>query len=67
VQREAQHLHDQQWGYYRPRHIDRNITAYHPGVLLLWRANMNVKLVTGGAWAEYLLKYQLKVRPPASR
>jgi hypothetical protein len=52
---------DNNWYYYRPRHIDRNVVPYHPGLLLLWRGNLNLKIVTAGAWASYLLKYQLKV------
>lgn len=31
-------------------------------VLLVWRAHMNLQLVTQTAWSRYLLKYTLKVR-----
>lgn len=53
---------EQRWQYYRPRYRDRNIVPYHPGVLLLWDAHMNLQRITDTAWSFYLLKYAIKVR-----
>ena len=49
--------------YYRPRHVDRNVVPYHPTILLLWGAHMNLQRVTNAAWSAYLLKYAMKCEP----
>ena len=46
---------------FRPRHCDRNVVPYHPTILLLWGAHMNLQRITNNAWSFYLLKYSLKV------
>lgn len=51
------------WTYFRPRYEDRNVVPYHPSVLLLWGAHMNLQRVTSDAWSHYLLKYALKCEP----
>jgi hypothetical protein len=54
------------WIYYRPRHVDRNVVPYHPLILLLWGAHMNLQRVTSDAWSHYLLKYAFKCEPTGS-
>ncbi len=49
--------------YYRPSVADRNVVPYHPDILLLWGAHMNLQLVTHETWSYYLLKYALKAEP----
>ena len=49
--------------YYRPRHEDRNVSPYHPTILLLWGAHMNLQRVTQTAWSFYMLKYAMKAEP----
>jgi hypothetical protein len=44
------------YDYYRPTDDDRNVVPYHPTVLLLWGAHMNLQLVTDSQWSYYLLK-----------
>jgi hypothetical protein len=44
------------WTYYRPREEDRNVIPYHAGILLSWRAHMNIQRVTHTDWTRYLLK-----------
>ncbi len=34
------------WEYYKPRYVDRNVVAYHPTLLLLWGAHMNMLQIT---------------------
>ena len=51
--------------YLRPQPTDSNVIPYHPGVLLLWRANFNLQRITGDMWAAYLLKYCTKIEPNA--
>ncbi len=47
--------------FHRPRYCDRNVVPYHPTILLLWGAHMNLQRITNHAWSFYLLKYSLKV------
>lgn len=54
------------WIYYRPRYVDRNVVPYHPVILLLWGAHMNLQRVTSDAWSHYLLKYAFKCEPTGS-
>jgi hypothetical protein len=62
--REAQFdPHSMRYMYYRPGHEHRNVIPYHPTLLLLWGAHMNLQLVTNTAWSKYLLKYSLKCEP----
>lgn len=49
--------------YYRPRHAVRNVVPYHPVVLLLWKAHMNLQRITQTAWSFYVLKYAMKAEP----
>jgi hypothetical protein len=30
------------WEYYRPKYANHNVVAYHPTLLLLWGAHMNM-------------------------
>ena len=46
--------------YYRPGHEHRNIVPYHPGILLVWKAHMNIQKVTAQHWTYYMLKYATK-------
>lgn len=67
-----QQLHDQalpyldpanrRYRYHRLREEDRLIGPYHPMVLMLWNAHMNIQRITHAAWSLYLLKYAMKVR-----
>lgn len=51
------------WLYFRPRYEDRNIVPYHPTVLLLWGAHMNLQKITQTSWSLYVLKYAMKCEP----
>ncbi len=48
------------WEYYRPRYVDCNVVAYHPMLLLLWGAHVNMLQIT---LSYYLLKYSMKCEP----
>ena len=37
------------------RHQHRNVSLYHPGVLLLLGAHMNLQQITQSAWSFYVL------------
>lgn len=43
--------------------MDRVVVPYHPLVMLLWGAHMNIQAVTQQAWSLYLLKYAMKSEP----
>ncbi|DBA91865.1 TPA: hypothetical protein ACH3X1_015999 [Trebouxia sp. C0004] len=49
--------------YHRLRYQDRNVSSYHPNVLLLWGAHMNLQRITQSAWSFYVLKYSMKCEP----
>jgi len=49
--------------YFRPRTCDSNVVPYHPLVLLLWNAHMNIQVITEAAWSRYVLKYATKCEP----
>jgi hypothetical protein len=51
------------WQYYRPSPAHRNVVPYHPTLLLLWGAHMNIQRITNEAWSRYVLKYTLKCEP----
>ncbi len=51
------------WEYYRPRYANRNVIAYHPTLLVLWGAHMNMLQITSSHWSHYLLKYSMKCEP----
>lgn len=51
------------YDYCRLNHCDRNVVPYHPSVLLLWGAHMNIQVITNEAWSYYVLKYSLKSEP----
>lgn len=53
---------NRRYRYFRLREQDRFIGPYHPLVLLLWNAHMNIQRITHAAWSLYLLKYAMKVR-----
>lgn len=53
----------QRWTYYRPTSQYRNIVPYHAGILLLWKAHMNIQRVTNTGLSYYLLKYAMKTEP----
>jgi hypothetical protein len=44
------------WSYYRPGYEHRNVIPYHAGILLSWRAHMNLQRITHADWTRYLLK-----------
>lgn len=46
--------------YYRPGLEHRNISPYHPAILLAWGAHCNLVRVANCAWSLYLLKYAMK-------
>ena len=46
--------------YYRPGREHRNISPYHPAILLAWGAHMNLQRVANADWSLYLLKYAMK-------
>ncbi len=41
----------------------RNVVAYHPTLLFLWGAHMNMLWITSSLWSHYLLKYSMKCEP----
>lgn len=51
------------WLYFRPGYEHRNVVPYHPTVLLLWKAHMNIQRVTNSSISHYLLKYAMKIEP----
>lgn len=58
---------DPQWSdekgrytYYRPGHAHRNVSPYHPAMLLAWGAHLNLQRVAHKDWSYYLLKYAVK-------
>lgn len=54
------------WRYHRPGYLHRNVIPYHPAILLLWAAHMNLQRVTNTAWSHYLMKYTMKSEPTGS-
>ncbi len=36
------------------REVDRNVVPFHPKVLLMWGAHMNIQRITNSAWSFYL-------------
>ena len=46
-----------------PHSMNERIVPYHPTILLLWKAHMNLQVVTREAWSFYLLKYATKCEP----
>ncbi|MCO5577392.1 hypothetical protein L7F22_031224 [Adiantum nelumboides] len=46
--------------YYRPGYEHQNVVPYHPTILLLWGAHMNIQRVTNSSMSYYLLKYTMK-------
>jgi hypothetical protein len=53
----------QRFEYFRFAAFDEFIAPYHPGVLLLWNAHMNLQRITASAWSYYVLKYCAKMEP----
>jgi len=51
------------WLYYRPGHEHRNVVPYHPQLLLIWGAHLNLQKVSGTNWSFYILKYSMKAEP----
>ena len=61
------HLHDSStpgvssqtgiYQYFRPKYADRWTVPYHPLLLLLWNAHVDVQLIAQAAWSFYVLKY----------
>ena len=51
------------WEYWRPREQDRYIVPYHPALLLLWGAHVNILRVSNAQFSHYLLKYAMKAEP----
>ena len=64
------------WVYRRPfvprttsetsQGMNDRVVPYHPTVLLLWKAHMNLQVITNEAWSFYLLKYATKCEPSAT-
>ena len=54
------------WMYFRPGSEHGFVIPYHPLVLLLWGAHMNLQRVTNASWSFYLLKYAVKCEPAGS-
>jgi hypothetical protein len=56
----------QRYSYHRPAQYDangclhRNVVPYHPAVLLLWNAHMNIQRITDASWSLYILKYTVR-------
>ena len=56
----------QRYSYHRPAQCDahgclhRNVVPYHPAVLLLWNAHMNIQRITDASWSLYILKYTVR-------
>ncbi len=50
------------WRYFRPGEEHRNVVPYHPQLLLIWGADMNLQKVTGNNWSYYVLKYSIEMR-----
>ncbi len=48
------------WEYYKPQYEDWNFVPYHPTLLLLWEAHLNIFGITSSYWSFYLLKYGMK-------
>jgi hypothetical protein len=44
------------WEYYMPKYADHNVVAYHPTLLLLCGAHINMLRNTSSHWSHYLLK-----------
>jgi hypothetical protein len=44
------------WVYFRPGWEHRNVVPYHPAILLIWGAHMNLQMITNASWSLYLLK-----------
>lgn len=59
--------HTKRWEYLRLHRTldDEYVVPYHPAVLLLWGAHINVQRVTNAAWSAYMLKYAMKSEPVA--
>ena len=59
---EGAHYDDalKQWVYYRPGEQNAYVVPYHPAVLLLWGAHVNVQRVVRNSLHNYLVKYVVK-------
>jgi hypothetical protein len=51
--------------YFRFSDDDQFVVPYHPLILLLWRAHMNIQRITDTQWSYYVLKYASKIEPIA--
>jgi hypothetical protein len=51
--------------YFRFDNDDQYVVPYHPLILLLWRAHMNLQRITDTQWSYYVLKYASKIEPIA--
>jgi hypothetical protein len=51
------------YDYFRFNSANQWIVPYHPTVLLLWRAHMNIQRITDTQWRKYILKYATKIEP----
>jgi hypothetical protein len=49
--------------YLRINSEDAYVVPYHPIILLLWNAHMNIQRITATQWSYYILKYTTKLEP----
>jgi hypothetical protein len=54
------------WKYYTPPYEDQNVVPYHPTLLLVCGAHLNILCITSSYWSFYLLKYAMKCEPQGS-
>jgi hypothetical protein len=52
--------------YLRINEDDAYVVPYHPIILLLWQAHMNIQRITATQWSFYILKYTTKIEPHGS-
>jgi hypothetical protein len=41
------------WEYYKPQYEDQNVMPYHPTLLLLWQAHLDILHITYSYWSFY--------------
>jgi hypothetical protein len=51
------------WEYYTLCYEDQNVVPFHPTLLILCGAHLNIICITSSYWSLYLLKYAMKCKP----
>jgi hypothetical protein len=51
------------WEYFQLKHYDWDVLPYHPILLLIWGAHLNIQIITSSFCSYYLLKYTMKIEP----